>query len=85
MTETAWLLVQQPNGLFARFVSAEARLVETDLTPDEAVALCCRLGVPESIAPDRVHNARDAGMRRWRVVQNAIRIRAQRTAQGVAS
>ena len=83
MTETAWLLVQQPNGLFARFVSSEATLVETDLTDAQALALVIALGVPESTAPDRVHHARERGAQRWRRVQQAIHAR-QRTAQGVA-
>ncbi len=84
MSEKAWLLVRQPNDLFACFVSSEARLIETNMTKDEAVEfLCNRLGVPASIAPEKVHNACEAGMRRWTIVQRAIG--AHRACQGVAS
>ncbi len=82
MSEKAWLLVRQPNDLFACFVASEARLIATDMTYADAVAfLCERLDVPASIAPEKVHNACAAGMRRWAIVQRAIA--AHRACQGV--
>ena len=71
MSEVVWLIVQQPSGCFARFVSSGATLAETDMTPERVVCLCQSLGVSAIGAAIRLTHAREAA-NLWQVVNRAI-------------
>ena len=70
MSEAAWLFVQQPNGLLARYIPAQFAFVETNMTTGHARCLSSTwLHAPSSVE-NKVLAALEAGASRW---DNALR------------
>lgn len=59
-----WRIVQQPNGMLARFSEIVDHFTAYNMTYDEAIEECCQhMGRIE--APDKVQRGIDAGIERF--------------------
>ena len=62
----AWRIVQQPNGLFARFSEIVDDFTDWQMSQDEAIALCTQVhGLSREDAVLKVTRGIDAGQQRF--------------------
>ena len=59
-----WRIVQQPDGLFARFSTIVDMFTDYDMTYDEALEVCLE-EMGRRYAPGKIQSGIDAGNERW--------------------
>ena len=77
----AWRIVKQPNGLLARFSDIVDDFTHTDMTYEEALALCLPLGHESAVRKVQAGvddlrpwtNERGSGTERWAHCMEIIR------------
>jgi len=69
----AWRIVQQPNGLFARFSEVVDDFTHYDMTKEAAIE-CCREYLGRSDAEEKVQRGIDAGIVRFDEAISIVRM-----------
>lgn len=70
-----WRIVQQPNGLLARFSTIVDGFTHLHMTVDEAIIMCKEeMDMGEQAARNKVQSGIDAGVARWNEELETIRV-----------